>query len=80
MAARRHSLAQFEQAFYEESEADRLRREALQRQVASRADARRRARAHKEGSARFFLLCLVLIATAVLVTVAMFETLYLVMG
>jgi hypothetical protein len=80
MAVRRTSLAQFEQAFYEESEADRERRDALQRQVASRADARRRARVHKEGSARFFLLCLVLVATAVLVTVAMFETLYLVMG
>jgi Flp pilus assembly protein TadB len=80
MAGRRHNLAQLEQAFFEESAADRERREALQRQIASRADARRRARAHKEGSARFFLLCLVLIATAVLVTVAMFETLYLVMG
>ncbi len=80
MAGRRNNLAQLEQAFFEESEADRERREALQRQVASRADARRRARANKQGSARFFLLCLVLVATAVLVTVAMFETLYLVMG
>jgi hypothetical protein len=37
-------------------------------------------RVHKRGSMRFGLLVLVLIATAVLVTVAMFETLYAVMG
>jgi hypothetical protein len=39
MAGRRHNLAQLEQAFFEESAADRERREALQRQIASRADA-----------------------------------------
>ena len=51
------------------------------------AQARRSARAsasvervHKHGSLRFALLVLSLIATAVVVTVAMFETLYYVMG
>jgi hypothetical protein len=35
---------------------------------------------HKHGSARFVLLVLVLLGTAALVTVAMFKTLYVVMG
>jgi hypothetical protein len=37
-------------------------------------------RSHKHGSMRFFLLVLTLIATAVIVTIAMFQTLYYVMG
>ena len=37
-------------------------------------------RSHKHGSMRFALLVLTLIATAVLVTIAMFQTLYYVMG
>jgi membrane glycosyltransferase len=76
----RESLAQFEQAFLEETYADRQRREALQRQVATRARQRELTRTHKRGSLRFTMLVLVLIATAVLVTIAMFETLYVVMG
>jgi len=76
----RESLVQFEQAFVEETYADRERRTAVQRQVAVRADERRRAKVHRHGSLRFALLVLVLIATAVGVAAAMFETLYLVMG
>ena len=76
----RESLVQFEQAFHEETHADRRRRTAVQRKVAVRADERRRARLHRRGSVRFGLLVLILIATAVLVTLAMFETLYIVMG
>ena len=76
----RQSLAQFEQAFVEETYADREQRERVERKVAARADARRRAKVHRRGSARFALLILVLIGTAVLVTAAMFETLYHVMG
>jgi hypothetical protein len=41
---------------------------------------RRVERVHKRGSVRFILLTLTLIATAVIVIVAMFETLYYVMG
>ncbi len=76
----RQSLHQLEQAFVEETIADRERREALQRQVVHRSRRRELDKVHKKGSARFVLLCLVLVATAVLVTLAMFETLYIVMG
>ena len=75
----REDLAAFEQAFVEETYADRERRDVVERQVAARADQRRRARTHRHGKLRFALLVLMLIATAVLVTVAMFETLYYVM-
>jgi hypothetical protein len=76
----RQSLNQLEQAFVEETIADRERREALQRQIVTRSRKRELDKVHKKGSLRFVVLCLVLIATAVLVTVAMFETLYMVMG
>ena len=78
--AARDSLMQFEQAFAEKTWADRRRRDAVRRQVALRADTRRRAKTHRAGSVRFGLLVLILLATAVGVTVAMFETLYYVMG
>ena len=74
------SLAAFERAFVEEAEADRLRRERIYREAEQRLDTRRRDRVHKLGSMRFVLLVLVLLATAALVTVAMFKTLYIVMG
>ncbi len=70
----RQDLASFERAFVEEAEADRVRRERIYR------EARRRDRVHKHGSLRFALLVVVLMATAALVTVAMFKTLYIVMG
>jgi anti-sigma-K factor RskA len=76
----RNSLAQFEEALVEETYADRARRTAIERKVAARADERRRAKLHRHGSLRFAALVLVLVATAVLVTVVMFETLYIVMG
>ncbi len=76
----RENLVQFEEAFAAETHADRERRDAVERKVAVRADERRRAKVHRHGSLRFALLVLVLVGTAVLVTVAMFETLYLVMG
>lgn len=76
----RQSLNQFERAFLEETEADRLRRGALRRQAVQRSRQRQVERIHKHGTGRFWLLVLVLLATAVLVTIAMFETLYYVMG
>lgn len=76
----RQSLHQLEQAFVEETIADREHREALQRQIVARSRQRELDKVHKKGLLRFILLCLVLIATAALVTVAMFETLYYVMG
>lgn len=76
----RQSLHSLERAFVEEAEADRLRREQAYREAEQRLNQRQREREHKRGSLRFVLLCLVLLGTAVLVTIAMFQTLYLVMG
>ena len=76
----RQSLAQIEQAFVEETEAARLQREIVRREAIKRSRRRERERVHKHGTWRFVGLVCVLIATAVLVTIAMFQTLYLVMG
>ena len=76
----RQSMAQLERAFVEEIQLDRARREHLRRSAAARSRQRRIQRHEKRTSLRFVLLVLALIATAVIVTVAMFETLYIVMG
>ena len=76
----RQSINQFERAFLEESAADAARREKLRQRAAQRSRQRQIEHVHKRGTMRFVLLVLVLIATAVIVTVAMFQTLYLVMG
>jgi hypothetical protein len=76
----RQSLAELEKAFVEETELDRDRREAMVRHTEMRSRRRHIERVQRRGSIRFFLLVLVLLATAALVTVAMFETLYYVMG
>ncbi|MDP9346923.1 MAG: hypothetical protein M3P44_14670 [Actinomycetota bacterium] len=76
----RQSLHQIERAFVEEAEADRLRREQAFREAEHRLHQRHRERVHKQGSLRFVLLVLMLLGIAVLVTIAMFQTLFLVMG
>ena len=76
----RQSLSQLERAFVEEAQADRERRERQLRDAQQRLHRRHRERTTRAGSARFWLLVLVLTATAVLVTVAMFRALYIVMG
>jgi hypothetical protein len=76
----RQSLAQLEQQFVYESELDRTRRETLRRHAVARTRKRRRARTLRRRSMRFWLLVLSLIATAVIVAVAMFETLYVLLG
>ena len=76
----RQSLAHFERAFVEDLAADRARAERLRRQAMERSRQRQIERTHKRGSMRFAMLVLILVATAVLVTIAMFETLYYVMG
>jgi membrane glycosyltransferase len=76
----RQSIADIEQAFFEEIEEDRERRERLARRAEMRTRQRRVEKTHKMGSMRFALLVLTLIATAVVVTIAMFQTLYYVMG
>jgi hypothetical protein len=76
----RQSLAQIEQEFRHEAELDRNRREKLRRHAARRSRLRTHERAKKRSSMRYWVLVLSLIATAVIVTIAMFETLYLLLG
>ncbi len=76
----RQSLAQLEQEFRHETQRDRSRREHLRRHAARRSRVRTHEREKKRSSVRFWLLVLSLIATAVIVTVAMFETLYFLLG
>ena len=76
----RQSLAQFEAAFREQTAEEVSRRERLRREAAVRSRARRQERVHKHGTLRFFGLVVTIIATAVIVTYAMFQTLLLVIG
>jgi cytoskeletal protein RodZ len=76
----RQSLAQLEQEFRHEMQLDRSRRESLRRTAAMRSRKRTRQREMKRSSMRFWLLVLSLIGTAVIVTIAMFETLYYLLG
>ena len=76
----RQSLSEWEQAFVQESTLDRSRRDSLRRTAEQRTLKREVDRRHKRGSFRFAMLVLTLIATAVIVTVVMFRTLYLLLG
>jgi hypothetical protein len=76
----RQSLADWERAFVKEISLDRRRRDELLQTAEQRALKRHVARRHKRGSIRFTLLVLTLIATAVLVTIVMFRTLYWLLG
>jgi hypothetical protein len=76
----RQSLAEWERAFVKEITLDRRRRASLARTAERRARKREAERRHKRGSVRFVLLVLTLITTAVVVTVVMFRTLYLLLG
>lgn len=72
----RQSLAQLEQEFWHETERDQRRREQLRREAAQRSRKRTFVRLEKRRSLRFWGLVLTLILTAVVVTVAMFVSLY----
>jgi hypothetical protein len=76
----RQSLAQIEQAFRYEAELDQRRREHLRRKAIHRSRVRHLEREKKRSSVRFYVLVLTLVATALIVTVAMFETLYLLLS
>lgn len=76
----RQSIAQFEAAFREEAAESVVRREKLRRQAAQRSRVRHHERIQKLGKLRFSLLALTIVATAVVVTVVMFETLSLLVG
>jgi hypothetical protein len=72
----RQSLAQLERDFLYESELDQRRREHLNRNVRVRSRRRHHEREKKRSSMRFYVLVLTLLATALIVTAAMFYTLY----
>ncbi|MBV8220271.1 MAG: hypothetical protein JO325_17520 [Solirubrobacterales bacterium] len=76
----RQSLAELEQEFRHEIQLDRRRQDHMMRRAVSRTRKRRRARERKRSSLRFWLLVASLIGTAVVVTIAMFETLYYLLG
>lgn len=76
----RQSINQFELAFEQETALERRRREQLRRRAANRSRARRVARTEQRGKVRFSVLVVCLTLTVVTVTVAMFETLALLMA
>jgi hypothetical protein len=76
----RQSLAEWEKAFAREALLDRRRRASLRHTAEQRALRREVDRRHKRGSVRFVLLVLTLVFTAAIVTVAMFRTLYVLLG
>jgi hypothetical protein len=76
----RQSLAQLEQQFRHETQLDRSRRDRLRQQAVRRSRVRTHTRARKRSSVRYWVLVLALIATALFVTAAMFETLYLLLS
>ncbi len=76
----RQSLSQWEQDFRHEAKLDRDRREALRRQAVRRSRKRTHERARKRSSMRYWVLVLTLMATALIVTAAMFESLYLLLS
>jgi hypothetical protein len=76
----RQSLAEIESAFTEQIEEERERAARQHREAILREHRRHVERTHKRGTVRFTILVLTLLATAALVTVAMFQALYYVMG
>jgi len=76
----RQSLDDFEQAYVAEVYADRRRQDAAIKRTEQRQRTRQAQRTRRRGTLRFLLLVLAIIATAVIVTIVMFRTLYVVMG
>lgn len=76
----RQSLNQLERAFIEQTEAQEGHAEAVKRDVELRSRERALDRTHRAGHVRFWVLVLMLVGTAILVTVVMFQLLLLVMG
>ena len=76
----RQSLAQLEQEFRHEAQQDRDRRETLRLHAVRRSRVRGHERNRKRSSMRYWVLVLSLVATALIVTAVMFETLYLLLS
>lgn len=76
----RQSIAEYERAFLEHTHLDREHRQQIRRAAVKRTHVRRRER-HQQGAfRRFVVLAATLAATVVLVSIAMFETLALLMS
>jgi hypothetical protein len=73
-------LAEFDSALEEEIELQRSVDRHRRRQAEVRSVRRHVERTNRQGTMRFLLLVVILLGTAVGVTVAMFQTLYMVMG
>jgi hypothetical protein len=76
----RQTLDEFEQAFVEQVYADRRRQDAAIKRTEQRNRTRHVQRTNRRGTLRFMLLVLAMVATATIVTIVMFRTLYIVMG
>ncbi len=76
----RQSLSQFEAAFREEAADSVVRRETLRKKAVQRSRVRRVERVEKQGTLRFVFLCLTIVATTVIVTIAMFQALAILAG
>ena len=76
----RQTLDEFEQKFVEEVYADRRRQDAAIKRTEQRNRTRHVQRTNRRGTLRFMLLVLAMVATATIVTIVMFRTLYVVMG
>ena len=76
----RQSLAHFEEEFRQDMQEERERSQLAVREVHVRSRKRGIERRRKRSSMRYWLLVLGLVATAIGVTAAMFETLYLILG
>jgi hypothetical protein len=76
----RQSIDDFEQALVAEVYADRRRQDEAIKRAELRQRSRNAKRTKRHGNLRFILLVLAIIATATIVTIVMFRTLYVVMG
>jgi hypothetical protein len=76
----RQSLDDFEQAYVAEVYADRRRQDAAIKRTEQRQRTRHAQKTKRHGTLRFLLLVMAMIATATIVTIVMFRTLYMVMG
>ena len=76
----RRSLDHFDEAWEQQAREEEERKARLRRQAAERAKARQRQRVQKGGNLRFLGLAAAIFATAVIVTIVMFQTLALLIG
>ena len=76
----RRPLDHFDEEWRRQAIEDEQRKARLRREAAQRANARQRQRVQKSGNLRFLGLAAAIFATAVIVTIVMFQTLALLIG